>query len=182
MAACWRWSPVPATILIRSSKVSAIRPINRCWRIRPLINRVTQAISSGFDGQTLYGAVGAPAGVITPNTTFFGAPTWTLPGTQRRYRDWLKTGHGMLNVTKAIEESADTFFYQVAFEMGIDRIHEWLSKFGYGQSTGIDLNEEYAGCRPAGSGNSGCIKAPYQGDTISVGIGRGTGSPPRSRW
>ncbi len=103
------------------------------------------------------------AGVITPNTTFFGAPTWTLPGTQRRYRDWLKTGHGMLNVTKAIEESADTFFYQVAFEMGIDRIHEWLSKFGYGQSTGIDLNEEYAGCRPAGSGNSGCIKAPYQG-------------------
>lgn len=49
------------------------------------------------------------AGVITPNTTFFGAPTWTLPGTQRRYRDWLKTGHGMLNVTKAIEESADTF-------------------------------------------------------------------------
>lgn len=113
------------------------------------------------------------AGVITPNTTFFGAPTWTLPGTQRRYRDWLKTGHGMLNVTKAIEESADTFFYQVAFEMGIDRIHEWLSKFGYGQSTGIDLNEEYAGCCPAGSGNSGCIKSPVSGDTISVGIGRG---------
>lgn len=89
------------------------------------------------------------AGVITPNTTFFRAPTWTLPGTQRRYRDWLKTGHGMLNVTKAIEESADTFFYQVAFEMGIDRIHEWLSKFGYGQSTGIDLNEEYAGVLPS---------------------------------
>lgn len=89
------------------------------------------------------------AGVITPNTTFFGAPTWTLPGTQRRYRDWLKTGHGMLNVTKAIEESADTFFYQVAFEMGIDRIHAWLSKFGYGQSTGIDLNEEYAGVLPS---------------------------------
>ncbi len=55
----------------------------------------------------------------------------------------------MLNVTKAIEESADTFFYQVAFEMGIDRIHSWLSKFGYGQLTGIDLNEEYAGVLPS---------------------------------
>jgi penicillin-binding protein 2 len=35
-------------------------------------------------------ALSALSGVITPNTTFFGAPTWTLPGTQRRYRDWLK--------------------------------------------------------------------------------------------
>lgn len=55
----------------------------------------------------------------------------------------------MLNVTKAIEESADTFFYQVAYEMGIDRIHHWLSQFGYGQSTGIDLNEEYRGVLPS---------------------------------
>ncbi len=80
----------------------------------------------------------------------------------------------MLNVTKAIEESADTFFYQVAFEMGIDRIHEWLSKFGYGQSTGIDLNEEYAGVLPSREWKQRVHKKPwYQGDTISVGIGQG---------
>lgn len=92
---------------------------------RPLINRVTQGLYPPASTVKPYMALSAlSAGVITPNTTFFGAPTWTLPGTQRRYRDWLKTGHGMLNVTKAIEESADTFFYQVAFEMGIDRIHE----------------------------------------------------------
>ncbi|CAI2462264.1 Peptidoglycan synthase FtsI precursor [Serratia entomophila] len=112
----------------------------------PLINRVTQGLYPPASTVKPYMATSALfAGVITPNTTFFGAPTWTLPGTQRRYRDWLKTGHGMLNVTKAIEESADTFFYQVAFEMGIDRIHSWLSRFGYGQLTGIDLNEEYRG-------------------------------------
>ncbi len=70
----------------------------------------------------------------------------------------------MLNVTKAIEESADTFFYQVAFEMGIDRIHEWLSKFGYGQSTGIDLNEEYAGVLPSREWKQRVHKKPrYQG-------------------
>jgi penicillin-binding protein 2 len=114
------------------------------------------------------------AGVITPSTTFFGAPTWTLPGTERRYRDWLKTGHGMLNVTKAIEESADTFFYQVAYEMGIDRIHHWLSQFGYGQSTGIDLNEEYRGVLPSRDWKLKVHKKGwYQGDTVSVGIGQG---------
>ncbi|MBZ6403474.1 MAG: penicillin-binding protein 2, partial [Kalamiella piersonii] len=66
------------------------------------------------------------------------------------------------------------FFYQVAFEMGIDRIHEWLSKFGYGQSTGIDLNEEYAGVLPSREWKQRVHKKPwYQGDTISVGIGQG---------
>ncbi|MFO6498932.1 penicillin-binding protein 2 [Serratia marcescens] len=141
----------------------------------PLINRVTQGLYPPASTVKPYMAVSALfAGVITPSTTFFGAPTWTLPGTERRYRDWLKTGHGMLNVTKAIEESADTFFYQVAYEMGIDRIHHWLSQFGYGQSTGIDLNEEYRGVLPSRDWKLKVHKKGwYQGDTVSVGIGQG---------
>ncbi|VEI19366.1 Peptidoglycan synthase FtsI precursor [Serratia plymuthica] len=141
----------------------------------PLINRVTQGLYPPASTVKPYMATSALfAGVITPNTSFFGAPTWTLPGTQRRYRDWLKSGHGMLNVTKAIEESADTFFYQVAFEMGIDRIHSWLSQFGYGQATGIDLNEEYRGVLPSREWKQRVHKKPwYQGDTVSVGIGQG---------
>lgn len=55
----------------------------------------------------------------------------------------------MLDVTKAIEESADTFFYQVAYMMGIDRINSMLSQFGYGKPTGIDLDEEYNGLLPS---------------------------------
>lgn len=142
---------------------------------RPLINRVTQGLYPPASTVKPYMAVSAlSAGVITPGTRFFGAPTWTLPGTQRRYRDWLKTGHGMLNVTKAIEESADTFFYQVAYQMGIDRIHTWMSKFGYGQRTGIDLNEEYAGVLPSREWKKRVHKSMwYQGDTVSVGIGQG---------
>ncbi|QIP94407.1 Cell division protein FtsI [Serratia fonticola] len=141
----------------------------------PLINRVTQGLYPPASTVKPYMAVSALfAGVITPTTTFFGAPTWTLPGTQRRYRDWLKTGHGLLNVTKAIEESADTFFYQVAYEMGIDRIHQWLSQFGYGQPTGIDLNEEYRGVLPSREWKQRVHKKGwYQGDTVSVGIGQG---------
>ncbi|WP_459176310.1 penicillin-binding protein 2 [Ewingella americana] len=141
----------------------------------PLINRVTQGLYPPASTVKPFMATSALfAGVITPQTTFFGAPTWTLPGTDRHYRDWLKTGHGMLNVTKAIEESADTFFYQVAYEMGIDRIHEWLTKFGYGQSTGIDLDEQYNGVLPSRDWKMRVHKKGwYQGDTVSVGIGQG---------
>lgn len=141
----------------------------------PLINRVTQGLYPPASTVKPFMAMSALLShVITPQTTFFGAPTWTLPGTHRRYRDWKKTGHGMLDVTRAIEESADTFFYQVAFMMGIDRIHPFLSKFGYGKSTGIDLNEEYNGLMPDREWKRKVHKKSwYQGDTIAVGIGQG---------
>ncbi|KNC17578.1 penicillin-binding protein [Pantoea sp. RIT-PI-b] len=141
----------------------------------PLINRVTQGLYPPASTVKPYMAMSALlTKVITPGTTFFGAPTWTLPGTDRKYRDWKKSGHGMLDVTRAIEESADTFFYQVAFMMGIDRIHTMLSQFGYGKSTGIDLNEEYAGLLPSREWKQKVHKHVwYQGDTVSVGIGQG---------
>ncbi|MBY4890049.1 penicillin-binding protein 2 [Pantoea sp. DY-15] len=141
----------------------------------PLINRVTQGLYPPASTVKPYMAMSALlTKVITPSFTLFGAPTWTLPGTDRKYRDWKKTGHGMLDVTKAIEESADSFFYQVAFMMGIDRIHTMLSQFGYGKSTGIDLNEEYAGLLPSREWKQKVHKKMwYQGDTVSVGIGQG---------
>ncbi len=80
------------------------------------------------------------AGVINRNTSLFDPGWWQLPGSEKRYRDWKKWGHGHLNVTKSLEESADTFFYQVAYDMGIDRLSEWMSKFGYGHYTGVDLS------------------------------------------
>ncbi|MBK0098236.1 penicillin-binding protein 2 [Erwinia sp. S63] len=141
----------------------------------PLINRVTQGLYPPASTVKPYMAMSALlTKVITPSFTIFGAPTWTLPGTDRKYRDWKKSGHGTLDVTKAIEESADSFFYQVAFMMGIDRIHTMLSQFGYGRPTGIDLNEEYAGLLPSREWKQKVHKhAWYQGDTVSVGIGQG---------
>ncbi len=141
----------------------------------PLINRATQGLYPPASTVKPYIAISAlQAGVISPQTEFFGASSWTLPGTNRRYRDWKKTGHGMLDVTRAIEESADTFFYQVAYRLGIDRIHTLLSQFGYGKLTGIDLHEEYPGLLPSRSWKRRVHhKDWYQGDTISVGIGQG---------
>lgn len=73
--------------------------------------------------------------MITRNTTLFDPGWWQLRGSEKRYRDWKKWGHGRLNVTRSLEESADTFFYQVAYDMGIDRLSEWMGKFGYGHYT-----------------------------------------------
>ncbi|RWR00774.1 penicillin-binding protein 2 [[Pantoea] beijingensis] len=142
---------------------------------RPLINRATQGTYPPASTVKPYVAVSAlSAGVINRNTSLFDPGWWQLPGSEKRYRDWKRWGHGRLNVTKSLEESADTFFYQVAYDMGIDRLSAWMSKFGYGHLTGIDLSEERAGNMPTRDWKMKRFKKPwYQGDTIPVGIGQG---------
>ncbi|MTD40703.1 peptidoglycan DD-transpeptidase MrdA [Erwinia sp. CPCC 100877] len=141
----------------------------------PLVNRATQGIYPPASTVKPYVAVSAlSAGVITRNTSLFDPGWWQLPGSEKRYRDWKKWGHGHLNVTKALEESADTYFYQVAYDMGIDRLSAWMSKFGYGHPTGIDIKEERTGNMPTREWKMKRYKKPwYQGDTIPVGIGQG---------
>lgn len=141
----------------------------------PLINRATQGIYPPASTVKPYVAVSAlSANVITRNTSLFDPGWWQLPGSEKRYRDWKKWGHGRLNVTKALEESADTFFYQVAYDMGIDRLSEWMGKFGYGHLTGVDISEERSGNMPTREWKMKRFKKPwYQGDTIPVGIGQG---------
>ena len=141
----------------------------------PLVNRATQGVYPPASTVKPYVAVSAlSAGVINRNTSLFDPGWWQLPGSDKRYRDWKKWGHGHLNVTKSLEESADTFFYQVAYDMGIDRLSEWMSKFGYGHYTGVDLSEERSGNMPTREWKLKRFKKPwYQGDTIPVGIGQG---------
>ncbi|TPG64003.1 peptidoglycan DD-transpeptidase MrdA [Ewingella americana] len=142
---------------------------------KPLINRATQGVYPPASTVKPYIAVSAlTAGVITRSTSLFDPGWWQLPGSEKRFRDWKHWGHGRLNVTKALEESADTFFYQVAYDMGIDRLSEWMEKFGYGQYSGIDLSEERSGNMPNRDWKFKRFKKPwYQGDTIPVGIGQG---------
>ncbi|MGU0015942.1 penicillin-binding transpeptidase domain-containing protein [Escherichia coli] len=115
----------------------------------PLVNRATQGVYPPASTVKPYVAVSgierrgdhAQYDAVDPGVG------WQLPGSEKRYRDW-KRGHGRLNVTRSLEESADTFFYQVAYDMGIDCLSEWMGKFGYGHYTGIDLAEERSGNMP----------------------------------
>lgn len=142
---------------------------------RPLINRAIQGVYPPASTVKPYISVSAlTLGVINKNFSLFDPGWWQLPGSEKRYRDWKRWGHGQLNVTRALEESADTFFYQVAHDMGIDRLSEWMTKFGYGQYTGIDLSEEHSGLMPTRDWKIARFKKPwYQGDTIPIGIGQG---------
>ncbi|KAG8320827.1 hypothetical protein J6590_060074 [Homalodisca vitripennis] len=141
----------------------------------PLINRVTQGLYPPASTVKPYIAVSAlTVGVINEYFSIFDPGWWQLPGSGKRYRDWKHYGHGKLNIIKAIEESADTLFYQVAYDMGIDLLAEWMMKFGYGHYTGIDITEEHTGIMPTRNWKMKRFHEPwYPGDTIVVGIGQG---------
>ncbi|MGF1733346.1 penicillin-binding protein 2 [Photobacterium kasasachensis] len=143
---------------------------------RPLVNRVTLGIYPPASTVKPMIAVAALSeGVITTRTTRNDPGYWKIPNSKSRpFRDWLRWGHGKVNISKAIEESVDTFFYQVAYDLGIDRISEWMSRFGYGDYTGIDIHEESKANMPTREWKQARFRQPwYQGDTIPVGIGQG---------
>lgn len=115
-------------------------------------------------------------GVITSKTVANDPGYWQLPGTDKRFRDWMRWGHGKVDVVKSLEESVDTFYYQVAYDLGIDRLSFWMTKFGYGERTGIDIspNEESRGIMPSRDWKLQRYKQSWvPGDTIPVGIGQG---------
>lgn len=143
---------------------------------RPLVNRSTLGIYPPASTVKPFIAVSAlQEGVVTPNTTRNDPGYWRIPNSDTRpFRDWLRWGHGRVNLVQSIEESVDTFFYQIAYDMGIDRLSNWMSMFGFGDYTGIDIFEESKANMPTRDWKMSRHKTPwYKGDTIPVGIGQG---------
>ncbi|MDN3700064.1 penicillin-binding protein 2 [Vibrio artabrorum] len=143
---------------------------------RPLVNRATLGIYPPASTIKPFIAVAAlQEGVITPKTTRNDPGYWKIPNSKTRpFRDWLRWGHGVVDIEKAIEESVDTFFYQIAYDLGIDRISKWMMMFGFGDYTGIDIYEESKANMPTRDWKMARHRVPwYQGDTIPVGIGQG---------
>ena len=101
---------------------------------------------------------------------------YLLPGddTERKYRDWKKWGHGTVALSKAIEQSCDVYFYELAYRMGINSMHDFLAKFGFGEETGIDLLGERSGLLPSTEWKKRKHgKVWYPGETLIAGIGQG---------
>lgn len=92
----------------------------------------------------------------------------------RTFRDWKKNGHGATNITKAIVESCDDYFYQGSIQVGIDRMSNGLIRMGYGKKTGIDLPNEFIGTVPSRAWKREKFHKPwYQGETLNTSIGQG---------
>ena len=98
-----------------------------------------------------------------------------------KFRDDKEGGHGRVDMYKSIVQSCNTYYYNLANDLGIDAIHDFMSPFGFGRLTGVDLENERTGVLPSMEWKRKTYKKPdqqkwYAGETISVGIGQGYNS------
>ncbi len=142
---------------------------------QPLFNR---ALRGQYPpGSTLKPFVGL-AGLEYKATSFqhklFCPGFYQLPNVSHKYRDWKKWGHGWVDLEDAITQSCDVYFYDLALTLGIDNMHEFLDKFGFGRKSGIDLVGEQAGLLPSREWKKERRNQSwYPGETLITGIGQG---------
>lgn len=142
---------------------------------RPMVNR---ALSGQYPPGSTYKPFMALAalelGKRTPQYAINDPGFFTLPGNSHQYRDWKPGGHGSVNMHHSIVISCDTYYYQLAFDLGIDTISNFMRQFGFGARTGIDLEGEAIGINPSQEWKQRRFRQKwYVGDTISIGIGQG---------
>jgi penicillin-binding protein 2 len=144
---------------------------------RPLNNRAIAGVYPPGSTFKPYMALAAlESGKRTPKSTIFD-PGYFVFG-ERRFRDSTAGGHGAVDLYKSIVVSSDTYYYQLANDMGIDAIAAFMKQFGFGTPTGIDLEGEAAGVLPSPEWKMKRFRRPdqqkwYPGETISIGIGQG---------
>jgi penicillin-binding protein 2 len=142
---------------------------------QPLFNRALRGqYPPGSTVKPFVGLAGLEQGVTSSHSSTYCPGFYTLPGNTRKYRDWKRTGHGTVDLTKSIVQSCDVYFYDLARSLGIDRMHEYLGHFGFGHRTGIDIQGELAGLLPSREWKRSRRDQPwFPGETIITGIGQG---------
>ena len=141
----------------------------------PLLNKAIQAqLAPGSVFKIIMSTAGLQEGIAqdmrvncSGGASFYG----------RYFKCWVVAEHrvhGVVDITKAIYQSCDVFFYTLAERLGIGRIAKYAMMFGLGQKTGIDLPQEVSGVMPSEEWKIRNFKQKwYAGETISVGIGQG---------
>jgi penicillin-binding protein 2 len=139
----------------------------------PLMNRVIQGVyAPGSTFKLVTATAALEEGVITPETTFYCPGHLSVYNTV--FRCHKAGGHGIMNVTRAIAQSCNVFFYNVGIRLEIGRISQYAKKLGLGAATGVDLPHELPGLIPSPEWKLKTFKVPwYAGETVSVAIGQG---------
>jgi penicillin-binding protein 2 len=142
---------------------------------RPLFNRVLRGLYP--PGSTIKPAVaiaGLDTGVVNAGTRVFDPGYYQLPNFDHKYRNWNRTGDGWVDLDTAIMRSNDTYFYDLAHKMGIDRLSTYLNRFGIGQKVSLDMFEEAPGLMPSREWKRVTRRQVwYPGETLILGIGQG---------
>ncbi|MCK2183458.1 penicillin-binding protein 2 [Halomonas getboli] len=141
----------------------------------PLFNRAIRgSYPAGSTIKPFMAITGLRDGEITPDDVIYDPGYYQLPNDSRRYHNWLRWGHGRVNLERALEVSNNTYFYSLAHKLGIDRIHASLSQFGFGHRVAADVYGQGAGLLPSREWKRARFDQPwYPGETLSVGIGQG---------
>ncbi len=139
----------------------------------PLINRSVQGYPPASTVKPFFALLGLEDGAVTAISKIWDPGWYQLKGIKNKSRDWKPWGHGWVNLTKAIEESCNVYFYDLAFKLGITKMSNMLEKFGFGDYTGIDIHEESRAILPSVAWKRARYNKPwYTGETLSVGIGQ----------
>jgi penicillin-binding protein 2 len=142
---------------------------------RPLFNRILRGLYP--PGSTIKPAVaiaGLDSGVVTASTRVFDPGYYQLPNYDHKYRNWNRSGDGFVDLDSAIMRSNDTYFYDLAHKLGIDRLSTYMNQFGIGQKVSLDMFEESAGLMPSREWKRATRRqAWFPGETLILGIGQG---------
>jgi penicillin-binding protein 2 len=147
---------------------------------QPLFNRVLRGTyPPGSTIKPLMALAGLENGVIRPEDPVFCGGSYSLPGSRHRYREPKRGGtHGQVDMHRAVMKSCDVYFYRLANILGIQRIHDSMSRMGFGEPTGIDIAGERGGIMPSPAWKKKAFSARehqvwFPGETVIVGIGQG---------
>jgi penicillin-binding protein 2 len=142
---------------------------------RPLFNRaISGQYSPGSIVKPLFALQALEHNIITSNFTLYDPGYYKLKNDDRLYRGWKRQGHGWIDLENAIAQSCGTYFYYVADKLGIDRMHEILTNFGFGKKVGINIEGESTGVAPSKAWKYNHKQQSwYPGETLITGLGQG---------
>jgi penicillin-binding protein 2 len=144
-------------------------------RNQPLFNRALRGrYPPGSTIKPFFGLAGLEYGLINPGVRTICPGWYMLDGDDRKYRDWKKRGHGLVDLTQSLVQSCDVYFYDLALTLGIDRLSQFMEPFGFNDLTGIDTSGELTGLMPSREWKRKTRHQPwYPGETLITGIGQG---------
>ena len=142
---------------------------------RPLFNRAIMGEYPPASTIKPFVALAAlHSGTITTDYTIFDPGYFQLPGDDHRYRNWKRNGDGWTDLPTSIARSNDTYYYNVAVQMGIESLHDYMKLFGLGRVSGLDIASERPGLVPSPEWKKRTRGQPwYPGETVITGIGQG---------
>jgi len=142
-------------------------------RLAPLSNKaISGQYAPGSTIKMVVALAALEAGIVSPRDTVF-CPGYLILGTGK-FHCWRRSGHGTVDMTTAIPQSCDVYFYEIAKRTGIDRIAAMARRFGLGERLGVDLPSEQPGLVPSRDWKLATIGQPWTlGETLIAGIGQG---------